>query len=285
MADPIRYDKIDPSSEDLEVDDLKTGKRLLGFAGLLQGTTASGQTLDPANLGRFVMDLYGDQRYNVPIGFWNSWPRIHTGSVAQTTPTNGATALGIFVPMWVPGSGIQTLPVRRKRDVDAEFQFDTSAIGTAFGSNDVSFELAAIYADRVPSAYVPAYKKSTLQFQSATSLDEDYTRGNISALWLREAAGNSNSDIIQRFDITIDNQDQTQRIGLDLSDVVATVLAEIETPNEPWKFQDLTDGSPQQGGYRNGQVEIDVTTGASGNVEVITGNRVPASQVSGLSLE
>jgi hypothetical protein len=65
---------------------------------------------------------------------------------------------------------------------------------------------------------------------------------------------------------------------------VATVLAEIETPNEPWKFQDLTDAPPSQGGYRNNQVTVDVTTNASGDVDIIAGRRVPADQVDGFSL-
>ena len=284
MADPIKYDEVDPKNDQLEVDSLSTGKRLLGLAYLLEGTTASGETLAPSDLGRFVLDLYGDQRYNVPIGFYNAWPRIHAGSVAKTLPTNGATSLGGFVPMWVPGAGVQTVPIRQQNDFDGEFQLDNSVLSTRFGSNDVSFTVAPVYADRVPSRYVPQYKKATLQFNSATSLDEDFTQGNYPSIWIREAADNANADIIDRFDITVDQQEQTQKLGLALSDVVATVLAEIETPNEPWKFQDLTDATPDQGGYRNAQVTVDVTTNNNGNIEIITGRRVPASSVSGVSL-
>jgi len=284
MADPIKYDEVDPKNDQLEVDSLQTGKRLLGLAYLLEGTTAAGETLDPSDLGRFVLDLYGDQRYNVPIGFWNAWPRIHAGSVAQTLPTNGDTALGGFVPMWVSGAGIQTLPIRQKRNFDGEFQLDTSVLSTRFGGNDATFTVAPVYADRVPSRYMPQYKKSTLQFNSATSLDDRLAQGNYPSIWLRESADNANLDIIDRFDITVDGQQQTQKLGLALSDVVATVLAEIETPNEPWKFQDLTDSPPSQGGYRNSQVTVDVTTNASGDVDIIAGRRVPADQVDGFSL-
>ena len=284
MADPIKYDEVDPTADQLDVDSLKTGKRLLGLAYLLEGTTATGETLAPSDLGRLVIDLYGDQRYNTPLGFWNAWPRIHAGSVAQQTPTAGDTALGGFVPMWVPGAGVQTLPIRQKRDFDAEFQLDTDTLSTRFGGNDAIFTVAPVYADRVPSRYIPQYKRSTLQFNSATSLDEDLTQGNYPAIWIREGADNVNADIIDRFDITVDNQDQTVKLGLGLSDVVATVLAEIETPNENWKFQDLTDAPPAQGGFRNQQVTVDVTTNASGDVDVIAGRRIPAAQVDGVSL-
>lgn len=284
MADPLKYDEVDPTEDQLEVDSLTTGKRLLGLAYLLEGTTDAGETVDPSDLGRFVADVYGDQRYNTPLGFWNAWPRIHAGSVAQQTPQAGDTALGGFIPSWVPGAGVQTLPIRQQRDYDGEFQLDTDTLSTRFGPNDARFVVAPVYADRVPSQYVPQYKRSRLQFTSATSLDEDFSQGNYPAIWLREAAGNVNADIVERFDITVDNQDQTGKLGLGLSDVVATVLAEIETPNEEWKFQDLTDAPPSQGGYRNEQVTLDVTTNASGNVDVIAGRRIPASQVDGVSL-
>jgi len=284
VADPIKYDEVDPKNDQLEVDSLDTGKRLLGLAYLLEGTTATGETLAPSDVGRFILDLYGDQRYNVPVGFYNAWPRIHAGSVAKDLPTAGATSLGGFVPMWTPGGGVQTVPIRQQKDFDAEFQLDNSVLSTRFGSNDASFTVAPVYADRIPSLYVPEYKKATLQFNSATSLDEDFTQGNYPAIWIREAADNANADIIDRFDITVDQQEQTGKLGLALSDVVATVLAEIETPNEDWKFQDLTDATPAQGGYRNAQVTVDVTTNASGNVEIITGRRVPSGSVSGISL-
>jgi hypothetical protein len=196
MADPIKYDEVDPKNDQLEVDSLQTGKRLLGLAYLLEGTTATGETLDPSDLGRLVGDLYGDQRYNTPLGFWNAWPRIHAGSVAQDTPTAGDTALGGFVPMWVPGGGIQTLPIRQQKNVDVEFQLDTDTLSTRFGANDVSFTVAPVYADRVPSRYMPQYKRSTLQFNSATSLDDRLAQGNYPAIWLRESADNANLDII-----------------------------------------------------------------------------------------
>lgn len=284
MPDPLKYDEVDPTQEQLDVDELRTGKRVLGLAWLISGGTATGETLGLGDLGRIVVDLYKDQRINVPLGFFASWARIHQGSTVKTLPTNGDTELGGFVPFWVPGGGVQTIPVRSKSDVDAEFQMDTNTLDTRFDSNGATLEVAPVYADRIPSQYIPQYKMSTLQFNSGTTLAEKLSEGNYPAVYIREAPGNSNSDIIDRFDITVDNQDQTSKLGLDLSDVVSTILAETESAPEPWKYTDLTDAPPNQGGYRNGQVEVEASTNASGDVQIIAGRRVPGSQVSGVSL-
>jgi len=283
MADHIDLDEVDPTSSDLGVDELRTNKRLLGFLYTISGTTASGQTLTVADLGRLVVDIYDDQRINVPTGFFHSWSRIHRGTIDGPTG-NAATAerLSLFVPMFVPGAGPNTIPILEKEAVEADFQHDQSTLGTRFTGTPTA-NARAVYVDRIGSNYIPEYKKSTLQFTSATDLDESFTQGNIPGIYIREAEGNTNSDIIDRIDVTVDNQTVTRQVSDEEIDDLSTILAQTESPVEPWKFQDTTDGPVSQGGYQNNEVIVDVTTNNSGNVEIVRSRRVELEQVANLS--
>ena len=274
MADHKSVDSADPTSEQLTIDELKPGKRLLGLALDIEGTTATGETLAPSDLGKLTGDLFDEQRFNTPIGFWHSHSRIHYGTVEKTLPQAGATRLALFIPMWVEGAGLSTVPITEKSVLDFDFDFDTDTLSTRFNGDGAEAEVSAIYADDVPSDYLPDFKKTALQFQAATDQGETYDGGNVPALYVREAASNTNSDIVKRVDAQADNKDLVSKLDLQKIDTASTILAETESPVEPWKFIDATSGPADAGGWRNGSVSIDVTTNAAGEVQVIRGQRV-----------
>ena len=274
MADHKALDTVDPTSNQITIDELKPGKRLLGLAVSVEGTTASGETLAPADLGRFTCDLFDEQRFNTPLGFWHSHPRIHYGSIEKTLPQNGVTRLALFVPMWTEGAGLSTVPITDKSVLDADFDFDTDTLSTRFNGDGAEAEISAVYADDVPSQYLPDYKKATLQFQGATNQSETYDGGNVPALYVREAASNTNSEIVERVDAQADNKDLVSKLDLAKIDDVATVLAETESPPEAWSFIDATSGPADAGGWQNGSVSVEVTTNAAGEVQIVRAQRV-----------
>jgi hypothetical protein len=275
MPDQIRIDQGNPLTDDLE-DSVPTGKNVLGFFLTYKGETDTDEALNTADLGTLQLDLFEEQRYNVPLGFFHWWTRIHEGAIERTVPTAGTTRLSLFVPLYYAGEP-NAIPTRTPRDVQYSVQHNTSALDTAFNQSSTtpSVTLRAAYGADVPFRYIPVFKRSRLPFTGADVDDVEFDESNIPHVYIREAENNVNSQIIDRADITVDGSNTSRRIDDDEIQDGSVVFANTETAPGPWAHKSLLSGAPQQGGYRNTSTSVEVTTNAAGDVYIVRCQRLP----------
>jgi hypothetical protein len=266
---------IDPSSTQQVEDNVPTGNKLLGLLATFTGSNDTGQSISQDDLGTVVLELYERQRFRTDLGFWASYPRLHHGATDKNSAGGGAFDITCFIPMGYPHEP-NALPVERDSDVRYSFQYDNAAIST--DTTSVSTDIRAVYAPRVAYRYIPEYRESTLQFNSGTSIDEEYNSPNLSDLWIREAGSNANANIISNVRIEQDNSVETDTVNDDQIEDLSIITEESPVSGEPWRHQSLMDGPASAGGYQNGQTTLEVTTSASGDVKAVRHIRRPAGQ-------
>jgi hypothetical protein len=265
---------VDPSSTSQIDDNVPTGNKLMGFLATFTGTNASGQSLGQEDLGTVIVEIYERQRINLDIGFTVSYPRIHHGDTDQESVTGGNIDLVSFVPLGYAHEP-NAIPVRRTSDVRYSYNFDDAAIST--DASSISFDLRAVYAPRVALRYIPEWRQSTFSFNSGTTDDEEYTSPDLTDIYLREAAANANSDIIDNVRITQDNTLETDTVTDDEIEDLSVILEESAAgQGEPWSHQNLMDGPVSAGGFENSQTELEITTNDSGDVLAVRHIRRPA---------
>jgi hypothetical protein len=171
MSAIVFEDSFDPSSENFQ--EYLTAQKLRNIFMVIEGTTDTGQTFDPADMGNVQVVRNGDELMNVPFELLHKIQNEWGGVLESTTPQAGATRYVSAVPMWFPEGLSNVLEIESNKELRLLIKPDQSAISTAFGSNDVEVRIfTEAYPDASEAYELRAYQE-TYSFGGANETEQD----------------------------------------------------------------------------------------------------------------
>lgn len=175
------------------------------YAGLglvIEGTTDTGQTLAPSDVGNIRIERLGEQIMSESFEFFHELTKMKFGKPTATLPAAGATRIFAFIPFFYLQPNV--LDVKSKDEVDVFIDFGSN-LPTRFGSNSVTYTLIGSTSRSVPMEYLPKIRQQDIVASSAGSNPKTLDAKNVAVLFLEDSADKFDSVTVEVDDRTVYN--------------------------------------------------------------------------------
>jgi hypothetical protein len=201
----------------------------------LFGTTDTGQTLAPVDVGRIRLNRFGQDIHGQAFEFYFDYTKQKWGFPPQTMPAAGATIVGARIP-----AGLKQMPnildVMSDQELKIFLEFNATTLATRFGANPVTWQLYGDVAPGLREVYQLEVVQQNIQAGASGLLKSTINAKNIGALYLLDR-----SDKVDQVQITSDGRIVTDNIDDDVlleytnldNEVEASGHVLIEVPFTP----------------------------------------------------
>lgn len=246
------------------------------YAGLLlvvEGTTASGQTLAAADFGPVRVLRSGREIVNASMDFLHSltdikggYPPKLTGQAAQ------AERFGMIVPFYASGFP-NVLQIEQSTELVVELDFP-SVLNTRFGANAATFQLYGLQVDDVAETYEPNIVPNDQVGAGAGTVKSTLNRPNVLAVYLKDG-----SSVIDRVQLQVDGRNVIDNLSDAILRDLTNIWNQIETSGQNWAEMLVAENSrPETTISRSAELTTEFTGSGTVNVYVVSANWLSDSQ-------
>lgn len=232
--------------------------RYIGLLMRLTGTTDTGQTLAPSEVGTVRVQRGGNTIQSRTFEFFHEANDINAGFPEATLPTAGTTEISAFIPFFAPRLS-NSMEVVNDDELKLFFTPD-SGLSTEFGSNPITFSVYGVIDTQIPEVYELHVRSQDISETSSGLKTHTLSTNNCAALYLE-------STVVSTIQIDTDDRTVVNTIDLDVMNVWGNMEFRIEASGN--NLVPFVLGSGRSlGSYLNESVQIYPNFTGSGDLKV-----------------
>lgn len=256
-------DSGDPKAKSKYTVEVPIG-RYQGYKLVIKGTTDTGQTLAPEDIGRLRMERNGQQKMSETFEFFHDYSDIKGGYPTATLPTAGASRIVAYIPASYVSPN--SMDVLASDELKFFLEFNNTTLSTRFGANEASWEFVGLEAEEVPEAYELNLFEHDVQASGATRKVFTIDHSNIACLFVKDP-----DDVLESILVRIDKKTATNNI--DFENLLDDTAIENNIEASGLDLVELKYIANSIEEAVNGSTEVEIEFTGAGTVE-ITGLKV-----------
>lgn len=238
--------------------------RYQGYKIVVKGTTDTGQTLAPEDIGRVRLERDGVQKQSETFEFYYDYSDIKGGYPTATLPTAGASRIVAYIPVGYVSPN--SMDVLSADEVKVFLEFNSSTLSTRFGANPATWEFVGLEAEEVPETYGINIFEHDVQASGATRKVFSIDHSNIACLFVKDP-----SDVLKSILVRIDKKTATNNI--DFENLLDDTAIENNIESSGLDVVELKYVANSVEEAVNGSTEVELEFSGAGTIE-ITGIKI-----------
>lgn len=219
--DTTRIKQGDPKNARVEID--LPPEPLAGLLLVIDGMTATGESLEPSRVGRLRVKRMGEQVQGEDAAFYHDLANVNKGYPTNTGSGGEPNHLAIPVPFAI--SGIPNVMDVQSNE-EADFILDTTQgdLGTVFGSNNATYKVIGLVAPTVSEQYMLRVQESNIQSTGSGRQPGEFSAKNVASVYMRDP-----DDVVNEVQLDIDGDVAQDTLGDDVLQDLTNLYNEVET--------------------------------------------------------
>lgn len=189
----------------------------------IDGTTATGESLEPERVGRLRIQRFGEQLQGEDAQFYHDLANIRSGHPTNQGGTGSDSHLAIPIPFALKGIP-NVLDVQSNEEADLVLDFTQGDLGTVFGTNAATFDVTGLVAKTVAERYVLRVQESNIQSTGAGRQPGEFSSKNLAALYMRDP-----SSVVEEIQLDIDGDVAQDTLSAQKIQDLTNLFNRIET--------------------------------------------------------